>query len=71
MVGNIKPIMEINIAICCDCAAVEIKIPSDKLAPIKRKHSNRINAILPLIGKSRSVTERMSMVSTLVNPIIK
>ncbi len=48
--GSINPISEIIIAVCCDCAKVEINIPKDKAVTINKTVSTANKNRLPLIG---------------------
>ena len=48
--GNINPISESIIAVCCEFDIVEIKIPNESADSIKRMLSHINKKRLPLIG---------------------
>lgn len=68
-VGNISPIMEINIAVCWELVRFEIIKPSEIAVVINKKQTPNNKKISPFIGRSSKVTLKIKMVQTLISEI--
>ena len=64
MVGKNKPIIEMNIAVCCESVTDEISKPNDKQVMINNMLSPISSTRLPLIGtpKTKTLNNKMLMI---------
>lgn len=64
--GSINPAKENIMAVCCDWAMVEIKIPSDSAVMMNKILSNANKSKLPSIGILKTKTPRSKMIVALI-----